>query len=396
MSDDEKFIFKDGNKATDLMKFNELAYKNAKDIIACGFDINKTFIFSNLETNGGDLYFNNILIAKATSMNSIKGTYGIGETVDEPILNVVKKALEDEKSKPNENQDSEKIRSFEKLIKNNVNKDSNSIGQCMWPVFQCGPAFVTSFRKLFISSLKNALIKKGESMPENVAKNMKKALKELTKIGSTQSICCLVPMAIDQAPYFRMARDVASTLNHPKPAVIHSEFMPGLNQAHGKMSSTSNQNATLFLDMNPKKIADTIKRHAFSGGQDTLDKHRELGGDVSVDICYQYLTYFMDNDIMLEEIAKKYSNGELSTGELKTLTSELVTKEIEEHQKAKSSLTDEQVKEFFNPNRILDIGGCYDRTNIIDIESTDYTKYGINFDRTFGYKPKFKRVNQKN
>lgn len=29
--------------------FNRLAYENAKDIIACGFDVNKTFIFSDMD-----------------------------------------------------------------------------------------------------------------------------------------------------------------------------------------------------------------------------------------------------------------------------------------------------------------------------------------------------------
>ena len=117
MSDDEKFIFKDGSTAQDLKKFNNLTYKNAKDIIACGFDKNKTYIFSNLESNIKDLYFNNILISKAINMNTIKGTYGIGEIVEEPILDVVKNALDDEKKKDEPNIDN--IRCYEKLIKNN-------------------------------------------------------------------------------------------------------------------------------------------------------------------------------------------------------------------------------------------------------------------------------------
>ena len=45
MTDDEKFLWRDLN----LEEAYSLAYENAKDIIACGFDINKTFIFSNLD-----------------------------------------------------------------------------------------------------------------------------------------------------------------------------------------------------------------------------------------------------------------------------------------------------------------------------------------------------------
>lgn len=387
MSDDEKYLFKEGSGEVDLRKFNELSYKNAKDIVACGFDKNKTYIFSNLESNGGDLYFNNVLIAKATTMNGIKGTYGIGETVDEAILTVVKEALDLELAKDEKDRNNEKVRSFEKLIKNNLgNKESNSVGQCMWPVFQCGPAFATSFRNIFVKALEHAL-NQGNDLPDRVTKNYKTVLTELQTSGSSQRMCCLVPMAIDQAPYFRMARDVAYILNHPKPAVIHSEFMPGLNQAHGKMSSTANENATLFLDMNSKAIVNTIKKHAFSGGKSTLEDHRKFGGDINIDICYQYLTYFLEDDDKLYEVAQKYSNGEMTSGEIKQLTAKIIADIIEEHQKIKNSLTADDVKEFFDASRTLDIGGCYMRNDILNT-NTNYANYGINFDRTFGCKPR--------
>ncbi len=45
MTDDEKFSWKDLTPE----ETNRLAHENAKDIIACGFDINKTFIFSDFE-----------------------------------------------------------------------------------------------------------------------------------------------------------------------------------------------------------------------------------------------------------------------------------------------------------------------------------------------------------
>lgn len=45
LTDDEKFLWKD----LTLEKANELAFENAKDIIAVGFDVEKTFIFSDLD-----------------------------------------------------------------------------------------------------------------------------------------------------------------------------------------------------------------------------------------------------------------------------------------------------------------------------------------------------------
>jgi tryptophanyl-tRNA synthetase len=45
MTDDEKFLWKDLTPE----ETNRLAHENARDIIACGFDVNKTFIFSDFE-----------------------------------------------------------------------------------------------------------------------------------------------------------------------------------------------------------------------------------------------------------------------------------------------------------------------------------------------------------
>ena len=45
MTDDEKFLWKD----LKLEEAHRLAYENAKDIIACGFNSKKTFIFSDLD-----------------------------------------------------------------------------------------------------------------------------------------------------------------------------------------------------------------------------------------------------------------------------------------------------------------------------------------------------------
>lgn len=387
MSDDEKFLFKGGNKAIDLEAYRKLSYRNAQDIIACGFELDKTLIFSNLESNAGHLYFNNVLIMKSTSMNQIKGTYGLGETIDSCVVDLVESELESELGK--ELPDPDKVRAYEKLVNNCKGKDgSSNLGQCAWPAFQCGPAFATSFTNPFVNALKHALTTKGEMMPTHVAKNMKKILTELLTLGKVNSMMCLVPMAIDQAPYFRMARDVASSLDHPKPAVIHSEFLPGLKQSTGKMSSTASdsENSTLFLNMDPKEVAKTIKKHAFSGGGRTLEEHKELGGNIKVDICYQYLTYFLDDDDQLRDIATKYSSGEMGSGDLKSITADLIANLIGEHQAKKNALSDEDVRAFFDGNRILDIGGCYDRDDLPNMDSQDYSKTGIDFDRTFGVK----------
>ena len=381
MSDDEKFFFKAGTTPKDLKEYNDYTYKNALDIIACGFDINKTLIFSNLEYNSGHLYFNNTLLMKNTTMNQVRGIYGLGELVDQNVVDLCKKEMQTET-------DPEKIASYQKIIKNHDGvEQSNNVGQCVWPCFQCGPAFCTSFRDIFINAIKHALINK--KLPDYVANNYKAMLKDLSDPVKGGNILCLVPMAIDQSPYFRMARDCASILKCPKPAVIHSEFLPGLKQSEGKMSSTTGESDTLFLDLNPEKVKKLIKSFAFSGGRETLEEHKKYGGNIKIDICYQYLLFFLESDEELKNIAKQYTDGTMTTGQLKEFTSTLIANIIQEHQKTKARITPEILKQYFDSTRTFDIGGVYDREIIKEgDEEEDYSKYGIDFDRTFGLAPK--------
>ena len=54
----------------------------------------------------------------------------------------------------------------------------------------------------------------------------------------------------------------------------------------------------------PNQIKNKINRHGFSGGQETEEEHRRLGGNPDVDVSYQYLTFMLDDD---EELMKLYN-----------------------------------------------------------------------------------------
>lgn len=59
-----------------------MARENAKDIIAIGFDVNKTFIFANLDYMGrcSAFYQNIIRIQKCVTFNQVKGIFGFGDS----------------------------------------------------------------------------------------------------------------------------------------------------------------------------------------------------------------------------------------------------------------------------------------------------------------------------
>jgi len=267
LTDDEKFLWKDLKKD----EAKKLAMENAKDIIALGFDINKTFIFSDFMHIGGAFYENMIDIMKHVTFNQVKGIFGFD--------------------------------------------GSSNIGKIMFPAVQAAPSFSSSFPFIF---------------------------------GGKKDVTCLIPCAIDQDPYFRMTRDVAPVLKFKKPALLHSTFFPALQGAQTKMSA-SDANSSIFLSDTPKQIKNKINKYAFSGGGVTVEEHREKGGNCDVDISYQYLTFFLEDDDKLAQIKKDYTSGELLTGFLKKELIDVLTPICVSHQEARKNLTDEIVKEFMRP-----------------------------------------------
>jgi tryptophanyl-tRNA synthetase len=72
MTDDEKFLFKKEFRLEEAIK---LTYDNALDVIACGFDPKKTFIFSDVEY-AKTLYKMAIQVAKHITFSTAKAVFG--------------------------------------------------------------------------------------------------------------------------------------------------------------------------------------------------------------------------------------------------------------------------------------------------------------------------------
>lgn len=76
IEDDEKALFKDNLTFEDTYKFG---LQNAKDIIACGFDLKKTFIFSDLDYVKGHFLMNVWEFSKLVTFNQVRGAFGFNE-----------------------------------------------------------------------------------------------------------------------------------------------------------------------------------------------------------------------------------------------------------------------------------------------------------------------------
>jgi len=76
ITDDEKFIFKEELKLENTVK---MGLSNIKDIIAFGFNPEKTFIFSDVEYIK-QLYPNVLKVQKHITLNQMKGIFGMSES----------------------------------------------------------------------------------------------------------------------------------------------------------------------------------------------------------------------------------------------------------------------------------------------------------------------------
>jgi tryptophanyl-tRNA synthetase len=177
-------------------------------------------------------------------------------------------------------------------------KNSSNIGIVFFPAIQAVPCFLPS-------------LKKGKNIP------------------------CLIPAAIDQDPYWRIARDVAPKLGFYKPAQIHSKFMPGLGKG-GKMSSSEPGTAIFTsddLDTAEKKIL-----NAFTGGAASIEEQKKRGGNPDICSVYQYYYFFFEeDDKKLMEIYEDCKSGRRMCGECKIELAKRVKNFLEEHKRKKEN-----------------------------------------------------------
>ena len=268
----------------------EFSRQNAKDIIAIGFDTKKTFMYIDSEffSSGYNRHF---------SLNATE---------------------------------------FEKLVTNNQVRGafgfdgSTNIGSNAFAAKQCVAAFASSYPFIW-----------GEDY---------KTYKRSKKLAA---LPCLIPCAIDQDPYFRLVRENCNRMDlpSPKPALIHSKFLTSLQGAGGKMSA-SDANSAIYMSDTPKQIKTKINTKAFSGGQETLELHREKGGNPDIDVPYQYISYFEDDDAKLTKLGEDYRKGEVLTGEMKKECVDIMTTYVKQFQEARAKVTDEVLDEFLRPRKL--------------------------------------------
>jgi len=104
-------------------------------------------------------------------------------------------------------------------------------------------------------------------------------------------------------------------------------------------------------------------KSAFSGGQVDKEEHARLGGRTEIDVAYQYLSYFLDDDVELQRIHDEYEAGRMLTGELKKIAIQEIWNYVSKFQARRASITDEELCTFMDGSRTLRLNPRYNWEN---------------------------------
>ena len=116
--------------------------------------------------------------------------------------------------------------------------------------------------------------------------------------------------------------------------------------------SASDAESSIFLSDTDAQIRKKIGK-AFSGGQDTRELQREIGGRTAVDVPFQYLTFFMEDDDELERLRVGYEKGELESGDMKKACTKELQAYVSAFRERRAKVTEAVRDEFMRPRQLV-------------------------------------------
>ncbi len=161
---------------------------------------------------------------------------------------------------------------------------------------------------------------------------------QLAELGGPKPV--LVPVGADQDPHIRLARDLAakydSDFGFMPPSAIYHRLELALTGGH-KMSKRSPESG-FTLDDTPAEASRRVLS-SFTGGRDTIEEQRRLGG--RADICPIYDLYrfhFASDEAHVETVYEECTGGVRLCGDCKREAAGLVRRFLEEHHRKRDSM----------------------------------------------------------
>lgn len=141
----------------------------------------------------------------------------------------------------------------------------------------------------------------------------------------------VVPVGPDQDPHIRLTRDISerfkSQFKFISPSSTYHRFITGLT---GDKMSSSKPKTAIFLSDSPKTAQKKVMS-AKSGGRESLDEQRELGGVPEECVVYEILLYHLaDSDKELSKLYHDCKSGNIMCGECKKNVASMMKNFFEE------------------------------------------------------------------
>lgn len=141
----------------------------------------------------------------------------------------------------------------------------------------------------------------------------------------------VVPVGPDQDPHIRLTRDIAerfkNKFNFIAPSSTYHRFITGLT---GDKMSSSKPKTAIFLSDSPETAEKKVKS-AKTGGRESLDDQKRLGGIPEDCVVYEMLVYHLvKSNQELDEIFHNCKNGTTMCGECKIKAASMMKKFFEE------------------------------------------------------------------
>lgn len=139
-------------------------------------------------------------------------------------------------------------------------------------------------------------------------------------------------IGLEQDPHGKLTRDLARRLQYPLelPSFIYVKCQSGLQK--GRKMSASEPDTAILLSDKPNEVKRKISK-AFTGGRDTIEEQKKLGGNPDICKIYEIFKYHHEDSKFVEKIYTKCKKGTLLCKECKQLCENFLNKFLKSHQK---------------------------------------------------------------
>ena len=143
-------------------------------------------------------------------------------------------------------------------------------------------------------------------------------------------------IGLDQDPHARLTRDIAKRLPYSLevPSFIYFRHQSGLKE--GTKMSASQPDTAIFLKDSPKDVERKIG-NAFTGGRNTLEEQRKLGGNPEICKVHELLLFHLEDEKELKRIWSECRQGKWLCRECKQYAAKFLNSFLKQHQRRAKS-----------------------------------------------------------